>query len=33
VAPRAVEAQAELADYLDEEAKLSDDELEIRERA
>ncbi|MGA8354001.1 MAG: hypothetical protein WB698_07540 [Solirubrobacteraceae bacterium] len=30
---RAVEAQAELADYLDEEAKLSDEALEMRERA
>lgn len=33
VALRAVEAQAELADYLDEEAKLSDEEIEMRERA
>jgi fructose-1,6-bisphosphatase/sedoheptulose 1,7-bisphosphatase-like protein len=33
VALRAVEAQAQLADYLDEETKLSDQELGARERA
>lgn len=33
VALRAVETQAELADYLDQEAKLSDEDLQARERA
>ncbi len=33
VALRAVETQAELTDYLDQEAKLSDEEIKARESA